>query len=95
MSSTLRTNRSDVGLGSTNIPEKDLVRPLTEKGLQLMLPSLPPPSVCRIVTRSTLDCCSFHSWSVLNFFIQVDLDPFLLQKLPLCALLSAIGVILL
>ena len=48
-----------------------------------------------IVTRSTLDCCSFHSWSVPNFFPQVDLDPFLPKKLPFYALLNALGVILL
>ena len=48
-----------------------------------------------IVTRSTLDCCSFHYWSVPKFFPQVDLDPFLLRKLPFCALLDALGVILL
>ena len=33
MSSTLSTNRYDVGLGSTNIPKTDLVRPLTAKEL--------------------------------------------------------------
>ena len=53
----------------------------------------------RIVTRSTLDqcsfCCYFHYWSVLKFLPQVDLDPFLLQKLPFCALLDMLGVILL
>ena len=33
MSSTLITNRSNVGLGSTNTPETDLVHPLTVKGI--------------------------------------------------------------
>ena len=49
----------------------------------------------RIITNSTINCCSFHSWSVPNFFPQLDLDPFLLQKLPFCDLLNALGVILL
>ena len=48
-----------------------------------------------IVTSSTIDCCSFHSWSVPNFFLQVDLDPFLIRILPCCTLLNALGVILL
>ena len=53
----------------------------------------------RIVNRSRLNrCsffCSFHSWSVPKCLPQVDLDPFLLQKMPLYALLNALGVILL
>ena len=48
-----------------------------------------------IITRSTLDCCYFHYCSVYNFFPQVDLDLFLLRKLPFCALLNALGVTLL
>ena len=46
MSSTLSTNRSDVEMGSTNIPETDLVRSLTAKGLQFILSYLPSPPVC-------------------------------------------------
>ena len=49
----------------------------------------------RIVTSSTLECCSFHYWSVPNFSPQVNLYPFLLQTFPFCALLNALGVILL
>ena len=52
----------------------------------------------RIITRSTHDrfsfCCSFHSWSVPKISPQVYLDLFLLQKLPFCALINALGVIL-
>ena len=44
---------------------------------------------------SMLDCCSFRSWSIPNFFPQVDMDPFLLRKLPFGALLNTLGVILL
>ena len=36
MSSTLSTNRSDLGMGSSNIPETDLVRPTLE-----ILPNAP------------------------------------------------------
>ena len=47
------------------------------------------------IPGTDLTCCSFHSWSVPNFFPQVDLNPFLLQKMPFCTLLNALGVILL
>ena len=82
MSSTLSTNRSDVGMGSTNIHEADLIRPLTAKGLFYFTLSAVASCLSHIATRSTLDCCSVRSWSVPYFFPQVDLDPFLLRKLP-------------
>ena len=46
MSSALSTKSYDVGMGSTNIPETELVRPLTEKGLQFISPYLLPRPVC-------------------------------------------------
>ena len=48
MSSALSTKISDVGMVSTNIPEIDLVRPQTEKGLQFISPYLMSPPVFRV-----------------------------------------------
>ena len=76
---------------------RDIPRPSPEsKGASIDF-TLSAATSClsRIVTRSTLNFCSFHSWSIPKFFPQVDLDLFLLQKLPFCALLKALGVILL
>ena len=36
MSSALSTKGSDVGMGCTNIPETDLVHPITERGPEIL-----------------------------------------------------------